>query len=110
MSASRDGRFIDERHCVADVAQPPRRVFFETPAQQRPNAGRNTVEIRRPLEHRRQCVGDGVACERPGASEHFEQHHAEGPDIGTLVDRFTASLLRRHVGGRAQDDANARER
>ncbi len=60
-----DGRFLDERHRVADVAQPPRRVFFETAAQQRTNACRGTVEIRWPLEHRRQDVRDGVARERP---------------------------------------------
>ena len=44
-----------------------------------------------------------LALERPLAGEHLVQHYAECPDIGALVDRFPARLLRRHVRGRAED-------
>ena len=40
--------------------------------------------------------------------EHFVENHAEGPDVGTLIDRLTAGLLGRHVGGGAEDDAGLR--
>ena len=36
-------------------------------------------------------------------SEHFMKHAAERPDVGPLVDRQTARLLRAHIGGRPED-------
>jgi hypothetical protein len=37
------------------------------------------------------------------AAEHFEEHPAERIDIRTCIRRFALALLRRHVGGRAQN-------
>ena len=39
------------------------------------------------------------------ARQHLEQHHAERPDVRALVDGPAARLLRRHVGGGAEDHA-----
>ena len=37
--------------------------------------------------------------------QHLEEHDAEGPDVGALVDRLAARLLGRHVGRGAEDQA-----
>ena len=42
------------------------------------------------------------------AGEHLEQHHAERPDVRALVGRLALGLLRRHVGGRAENRCRAR--
>jgi len=39
-------------------------------------------------------VGHIVAAKCPCGREHFVQHAAEGPDVGALVDRLGARLLR----------------
>ena len=50
-------------------------------------------------------VGDRVAVERAPARQHLEQHAAERPDVGALVDRLPARLLGAHVGRRAENAA-----
>ena len=40
--------------------------------------------------------------------EHLEQHRAERPDVGALVDGPAARLLGRHVGGRAENHPRLR--
>ena len=40
--------------------------------------------------------------------QHLVQHAAERPDVGALVDRLPARLLRAHVRGGAENDALAR--
>ena len=50
-------------------------------------------------------IGHVVTCERTLAGQHFEQHAAERPDVGALVDRLAARLLGTHVGGGAEDHA-----
>jgi hypothetical protein len=39
---------------------------------------------------------------------HLVEHRAEAEDVGPMIDRLRAHLLRRHVAGRAQHDADAR--
>ena len=39
------------------------------------------------------------------AGQHLEQHDAEGPDVGALVDGLAPRLLGGHVGGGAEDQA-----
>ncbi len=50
-------------------------------------------------------VGDGLAIERLAAGEHLVEDAAERPDVGALVHRPAARLLRAHVGRRAENDA-----
>ena len=45
------------------------------------------------LEHRGERVADRLALEEPRPVEHLEEHDAEGPDVGALVDRLAAGLL-----------------
>ncbi len=69
---------------------------------------RQRPEIDLGLEHAGERVAHGLAGEERPSGEHLEQHHPEGPDVGPLVDRLAPRLLRRHVGGGAEDDAGAR--
>jgi hypothetical protein len=59
-------------------------------------------------EHAGQRVGHRVAGEQRAAREHLEQHDAERPDVGPLVDREPFRLLGRHVRRRAEDDPELR--
>ncbi len=56
-------------------------------------------------EHRGEHIAYRFALEQPPAGKHLEEHHAEGPDVGTLVDGFGSRLLGRHVGGGAENHA-----
>ena len=60
-----------------------------------------------PLQHTRQHLRHVVTTEGPLTGQHLEEHRAEGPDVGALVHRLPARLLRRHVGCRAQDHPDA---
>jgi hypothetical protein len=40
----------------------------------------------------------------PDALGHFVQHQADAPEVGAVIHRLTARLLRRHVGGGAHHD------
>ena len=57
------------------------------------------------LDDRGQDVRDRLAVEEPAAGQHLEQHDAEGPDVGALVDGLAPRLLGRHVGGGPEDQA-----
>ena len=50
--------------------------------------GRQRRPVRVRLQHRRQHVRDRLALERAPAREHLEEHAAERPDVGALVDRL----------------------
>ena len=50
---------------------------------------------------------DSSPVERAAARQHLVQHAAEGPDVGALVHRLAARLLRRHVRRGAEDHAHA---
>ena len=56
-------------------------------------------------QHRREHVAHRLAVEEPAAGEHLVEHDAEGPDVGATIRRPAARLLRRHVGGGAEDEA-----
>ena len=96
---------------VADVAVAPLRVLLHAAAQHlasaRRHAGRQCAPIRLARHHGGDHVGDGVAAESLSPREHLVQQAAERPDVGTPVDRLAACLLRRHVGGGAEDHAFA---
>jgi len=48
--------------------------------------------------------------ERPRAGDHFEQHQAERVDVGSGRECLAPYLLRRHVGGGADDDSRIGKR
>ena len=66
-----------------------------------------------PVGFQRQDGGDGFgnrsAGERAASGEQLEQHAPERPDVGPLVGRLSARLLRTHVGRRADDAARHRD-
>ncbi len=71
---------------------------------------RSFLRQSRPLglarDHRCQRIAHRFpAAEWRCAREHFEQHNAESPDVGALIDRFPARLLGRHIGGCSQNHA-----
>ena len=100
--------------CVADVAQPLFRVAFEASAEERANLGRRVRRQLRPVrllpQHRGEHVRDGLALEAARARQHLVQDDAEGPDVGSLVDRPSARLLRRHVRRCTEHHAGLRRR
>ena len=57
------------------------------------------------LQRRRLLEAQLDGCDGARAFRHFIEHQAECPDVGAVIDRFTASLLRRHVCRGAQDHA-----
>ncbi len=63
------------------------------------------------VQRRRRRVHDRVhrldaalAAERQRAAEHLVEQDAERENIGAVIDRAAARLLRRHVGDGAEDD------
>ena len=96
----------------ADVAQARLRILRQEPLEQATQRRRRRRRQQRPvrlaLEHAREDVGDVVAGEQALAGEHLEQHDAERPDVGALVDGPAARLLGRHVGRGAEDHAHLR--
>ena len=66
--------------------------------QSRRNFDLLRVEFRRiALQHRVHDFDCGVAAEGLFAGEHLVEHGAEAEDVGAMVDRLAAHLLRRHV-------------
>ena len=99
--------FVQHEARIPDVAQPVLRTAREAAPQQVTDSGRRPRGQGRPVDllsqDRGQSVGNGLAFEEPLAGQHFEEDDPERPDIGALVDRQTARLLRRHVRRRAED-------
>ena len=94
------------RRCRAGAASGSR-------SRQRPSSRRTAAGVvggqRRPVrlarQHRGQHVAHRLAAEKAPPRQHLEEHDAERPDVGALVHRLAARLLRRHVGGGAEDEA-----
>jgi hypothetical protein len=97
---------------LADVAQPGLRVALEATLEQAAYASgcrrRQRAPRQRLLDDGREHVGHRLAVEQTPARQHLEQHDAERPDVGALVDRLSARLLGRHVSRAAQDDPGGR--
>ena len=55
-----------------------------------------------PLEDADEGVGHRVALEWTAAGQHLVEHAPERPDVGSVVDRLTARLLRTHIRRRAE--------
>ena len=48
-------------------------------------------------------VSDAVSPANAAPGQHLVEDAAKRPDISALVDALPASLLRAHIGGRAED-------
>ena len=99
---------------VADRLQAVVRVAHEAAAQERLDVRRGRLreggEVGLAGQHRREHVAHRLAVEEPAADEQLVEHDAEGPDVGATIRRLAARLLRRHVGGGAEDEAGGRAR
>ncbi len=102
-------RVLDLDPNVRRVVQPMLGVLLQATAQQTPDRRRHVagqpVPVGLGLEHRRKRVRDGGSAEQPGPGQHFEEHGAQRPEVGALVDRAAARLFGAHVGGGAEDRA-----
>jgi len=93
--------FVQNQLRLADVAQAQLGVLAQAAFDQPAEVGRRILGKRAPIglpaDHVGENVGDVVgAGERVGAGQHLVEHHAEGPDIGALIDGPAARLLRSH--------------
>ena len=87
---------------------PPLRIPLQASPQQPADRGRRRGGKRGPVgllrEHERQRVGGIVGVERAAPRQHLVEDGPERPDIGSLVHRPAARLLRAHIRRRPQDD------
>ena len=94
---------------VGDVVESHLRIALEASAEHATHRGRRVRRQRRPIdvsaEHRGERVGDGFSIEGLLSGEHFVENRAEQPDVRPPVHGLPSRLLRRHEGGRADDDA-----
>ena len=90
---------------VPDVAQTLPRIFFQAAGNQRSRPFRNGAEIGLLSQDGRQDVAYRIAGKKRLCSQQLTEHHAERPDVGTLIDSLTARLLRTHVSCCAQNHA-----
>ena len=95
---------------VAEIAESATRVLLQAGAQRELDGLRRAIGT---LPNRARARGPRQSCRAPfrrkgrASGEHLEQHAAKRPDVGALVDRLAARLLRTHVGGGAENDARA---
>ena len=93
---------------VGDVVQPVLRIAFEAAGEQPAQLPGKRRGQRLPVDllpqHGREHVADGLAGEELPPGQHLVEEDAEGPDVRTLVDGPSASLLGGHVGRGAQDE------
>ena len=104
---SRRGRVLERDAHVGDVPPAPLGIFLQAPAQHLANVRRRVGGKRAPIgrsfEDGDNRVGNRVAREGRATGDHLEEHAAERPDVGALVDRVAAGLLGAHVRGRSDD-------
>jgi hypothetical protein len=95
-----------------DVRQALVPVLLEAACQQPSDRRRGGIgqraEIRFALQHACERVGDVFTIEGAAAGQQLVEHAAERPDVGPLVDRTAARLLRAHIGRRPEDQPVAR--
>ena len=90
------------------MRQPLLRILLQAPAQQRANVrGRirgKRVPIGFVFQDRGNRIGDRLAAfEGLPACEHLEKDAAKCPDVGPIVDIFSADLLGAHVAWSADN-------
>ena len=105
-------RLLDLDPRVADVAQAAARILLQAASEQVPDARRRRRREKLPARlrrhDRREDVRRRLSGECPAAGQHLVDDAAESPDVGPLVDRLSARLLRAHELRRAEDDARLR--
>ena len=103
---------IDLQPGHREVGEPPFRIALQASPQQAADGGwrrrRQQSPVRLLREHERQRVGDVVGIERTATRQHLVEHGAKRPDVGPLVHRSAARLLRGHVRRGAQNDPGGR--
>jgi len=70
------------------------RVLPQAGTQQAADTRRSLRGIRLGLNYGSERLAYVLSFEGTFAREHFIEHHAEGPDVGALVNVLTPSLLR----------------
>jgi hypothetical protein len=96
-------RFFDLDPHVASGLLSVAGVLHQAAVQKPVDGGRRLARQLRPVrlgaDDGAQHIGDGLAVERTGASEHLLEYAAKRPEVGAAVDDLRARLLRRHVRG-----------
>ena len=96
---------------ICDVAKAARGILLQASAYQAREGKRRLPKpapVRIAFENCRQGVGRRGTAERLTTGEHLVEHASERPDVRSLVDRQTASLLGTHVRRRAEHHSAAR--
>src|SRR6187200_411168 len=100
---NRNARIADRLDALAGVLP-------EATLQERADRGwcsrRKCAPVGIAVPDRTQYVGNIVSLEQPASGEHLVEHAAERPDVRPPIDDLAARLLRAHVAGGAQDDAD----
>ena len=102
---------IEHEERRSDVGDPVAAILDEAALQQRADrlrhVGRQCLPVRLEADHRAEHLRHVLAIEGAPARQHLVQHAAERPDVAALVRLASLRLLRRHVRGRAEQDAHA---
>src|SRR5215204_103699 len=84
-------------------------IFVETSPDQTLNRRRSCRRQLLPFGIAPQHLGSELTCRRAfegrPSREHFKEHAAERPDIGSAICSLTLQLFRRHVRGRSEENA-----
>src|SRR5262245_10226625 len=101
LSGMKGERFLQFNARVTDVAEPQPLILFETALQQANHSGRCRREQRAPvwgaLENGGNCIRRSLSEKGATARQELVEKTPECPDIGPLIDRMPARLLRTHV-------------
>jgi len=79
---------------IANIVEALARVLPQAGTQQAADTRRSLRGIRLGLNYGSERLAYVLSFEGTFAREHFIEHHAEGPDVGALVNVLTPSLLR----------------
>jgi hypothetical protein len=95
---------------ASGIGPPAPRLLVQAMPQQRPDlwqcGRRQQAEAGFVPNDQGQCGGRTVSPEWDPAGEHFVQDAPQCPDVGGPRHRMSLRLLRRHVGGSANDSAS----
>ena len=108
----RTERIVQLESRVTDVPDAVLRILGEASFEQPSHTGRSGAWQHRPhrlpLENAGDHVGTGLAAKRRASGQHLVEHAPKRPDVGPLVDRSPARLLRAHVPRGAENRARER--